>query len=173
MQEQIFTATRRVPQFREMSWLKLKRAVLVSADAEGGTKLNAFDNALLKAGIGNANLVKLSSVVPPDIEWLSEPPSFPLGSVIFAVLSHIESDAHGKKISAAVGVGLCGSTEGGLIYEFSGECDGEEAMETVKRMVEEGFAVRNWKLSELKIAVAEHSVGERAGCALAGVVFFP
>ncbi len=172
MQEQIFTATRRVPQFREMSWLKLKRAVLVSADAEGGTKLNAFDNALLKAGIGNANLVKLSSVVPPDIEWLSEPPSFPLGSVIFAVLSHIESDAHGKKISAAVGVGLCGSTEGGLIYEFSGECDGEEAMETVKRMVEEGFAVRNWKLSELKIAVAEHSV-EKNGCALAGVVFFP
>jgi len=172
MQGQIFTATRRVPQFREMSWLKLKRAVLVSADAEGGTKLNAFDNALLKAGIGNANLVKLSSVVPPDIEWLSEPPSFPLGSVIFAVLSHIESDAHGKKISAAVGVGLCGSTEGGLIYEFSGECDGEEAMETVKRMVEEGFAVRNWKLSELKIAVAEHSV-EKNGCALAGVVFFP
>ena len=172
MQEQIFTATRRVPQFREMSLLKLKRAVLVSADAEGGTKLNAFDNALLKAGIGNANLVKLSSVVPPDIEWLSEPPSFPLGSVIFAVLSHIESDAHGKKISAAVGVGLCGSTEGGLIYEFSGECDGEEAMETVKRMVEEGFAVRNWKLSELKIAVAEHSV-EKNGCALAGVVFFP
>jgi len=155
-----------------MSLLKLKRAVLVSADAEGGTKLNAFDNALLKAGIGNANLVKLSSVVPPDIEWLSEPPSFPLGSVIFAVLSHIESDAHGKKISAAVGVGLCGSTEGGLIYEFSGECDGEEAMETVKRMVEEGFAVRNWKLSELKIAVAEHSV-EKNGCALAGVVFFP
>jgi len=155
-----------------MSWLKLKKAVLVSADAEGGTKLNAFDNALLKAGIGNANLVKLSSVVPPDIEWLSEPPSFPLGSVIFAVLSHIESDAHGKKISAAVGVGLCGSTEGGLIYEFSGECDGEEAMETVKRMVEEGFAVRNWKLSELKIAVAEHSV-EKNGCALAGVVFFP
>ena len=171
MQEQIFTATRRVPQFREMSLLKLKRAVLVSADAEGGTKLNAFDNALLKAGIGNANLVKLSSVVPPDIEWLSEPPSFPLGSVIFVVLSHIESDAHGKKISAAVGVGLC-RNEGGLIYEFSGECDGEEAMETVKRMVEEGFAVRNWKLSELKIAVAEHSV-EKNGCALAGVVFFP
>ena len=155
-----------------MSLLKLKKAVLVSADAEGGTKLNAFDNALLKAGIGNANLVKLSSVVPPDIEWLSEPPSFPLGSVIFAVLSHIESDARGKKISAAVGVGLCGSREGGLIYEFSGECDGEEAMETVKRMVEEGFAVRNWKLSELKIAVAEHSV-EKNGCALAGVVFFP
>jgi len=102
---------------------------------------------------------------------LSEPPSFPLGSVIFAVLSHIESDAHGKKISAAVGVGLC-RNEGGLIYEFSGECNGEEAMETVKRMVEEGFAVRNWKLSELKITVAEHSV-EKNGCALAGVVFFP
>ena len=33
--------------------------------AEGGTPLNAFDNALLAAGIGNINLVKVSSIIPP------------------------------------------------------------------------------------------------------------
>ena len=30
-----------------------------TAAAEGGTPLNAFDNALLAGGIGNVNLVKI------------------------------------------------------------------------------------------------------------------
>ena len=38
---------------------------LVSGYAEGPTLLNAFDNALAVAGIGNTNLVKMSSILPP------------------------------------------------------------------------------------------------------------
>src|SRR5262249_3760585 len=38
-----------------------------AAAAEGGTPLNAFDNALLAGGIGNVNLVKMSSIMPPAI----------------------------------------------------------------------------------------------------------
>ena len=37
--------------------------------AEGGTKLNAFDNALLAAGIGS-NLLKVSSILPPEAEYV-------------------------------------------------------------------------------------------------------
>ena len=33
--------------------------------AEGYTELNAFDGALLAAGIGDTNLLKISSIVPP------------------------------------------------------------------------------------------------------------
>ena len=33
-------------------------------EAEGDTKLNAFDNALIAAGIGHWNLVKVTSVAP-------------------------------------------------------------------------------------------------------------
>ena len=36
--------------------------------AEGRTPLDAFDNALLAAGIGNVNLLKISSIVPPEHE---------------------------------------------------------------------------------------------------------
>jgi len=37
----------------------------VTGSSEGYTPLNAFDGALLAAGIGNTNLVKMSSIVPP------------------------------------------------------------------------------------------------------------
>ena len=47
-----------------MSWINSKKSHYVAASAEGCTKLNAFDNALLKMGTGNVNLVKLSSVNP-------------------------------------------------------------------------------------------------------------
>lgn len=42
-----------------------------SGHAEGITELNAFDNALLNAGIGNLNLIKLSSIVPANVEILN------------------------------------------------------------------------------------------------------
>ena len=54
---------------------------ITSGTGSGPTKLAAFDSALLAAGIGNYNLVPLSSVIPPgasivrdvpvdnDIEW--------------------------------------------------------------------------------------------------------
>ena len=40
-------------------------AAATAGHAEGGTTLNAFDNALLAAGIGNINLIKVSSILPP------------------------------------------------------------------------------------------------------------
>jgi arginine decarboxylase len=45
--------------------------------AEGYMELNAFDAALLDAGIGNTNLVKMSSILPPgclQIQPLPLPP---------------------------------------------------------------------------------------------------
>ena len=41
--------------------------------AEGVTELNAFDAALLRAGVGDTNLVRVSSILPPGCEEM-EPP---------------------------------------------------------------------------------------------------
>ena len=44
---------------------KAPNAVWASAGAaEGETELNAFDNALLAAQVGNLNLIRVSSVLP-------------------------------------------------------------------------------------------------------------
>ncbi|ADT84320.1 pyruvoyl-dependent arginine decarboxylase [Thermococcus barophilus] len=156
-----------------MSWTTPKKAIMLAASAEGGTKLNAFDNALLKMGIGNVNLVKLSSVIPSHIEWIEKVPEIPIGMLLPTVYAHIESDEPGTTISAALGVGISEGNQGGLIYEYSGYCTKEEATEMVKRMVEEGFRIRGWKLKEFKVAAAEITVKNKPAAAVAAVVMFP
>jgi len=157
-----------------MSWTTPKKAILLAASAEGGTKLNAFDNALLKMGIGNVNLVKLSSIIPAYIEWINEiPKNIPVGMLLPTVYAHIESDEPGSTITAALGVGISEGNEGGLIYEYSGYCTKEEAEKMVHKMAEEGFKVRGWKLKEFKAAVAEITVKDRPAAAIAAVVMLP
>lgn len=156
-----------------MSWTTPKKAIMLAASAEGGTKLNAFDNALLKMGIGNVNLVKLSSVIPSHIEWIEKVPEVPIGMLLPTVYAHIESDEPGTTISAALGVGISEGNEGGLIYEYSGYCTKEEATEMVRRMVEEGFRVRGWKLKEFRVAAAEITVKNKPAAVVAAVVMFP
>jgi len=41
---------------------------MATGSSEGYTELNSFDGALLNAGIGNTNLVKMSSIVPPHCQ---------------------------------------------------------------------------------------------------------
>src|SRR5215467_2495625 len=55
-------------------------AVWASAGAaEGDTELNAFDNALLAAQVGNLNLIRVSSVLPQDATILDAPPLIKIG----------------------------------------------------------------------------------------------
>ena len=60
-----------------MFWKQVTKAAVTAGTAEGGTPLNAFDNALLAAGIGNVNLIKVSSIVPPEVDIVDLPPIKP------------------------------------------------------------------------------------------------
>src|SRR5438876_393200 len=65
---------------------------LTEGTAEGDTTLNAFDNALLAAGIGNWNLVKVTSVAPQAAQLLKEPVDIEPGAIVPVVLSEARSD---------------------------------------------------------------------------------
>ena len=156
-----------------MSWTTPKKAILLSASAEGGTPLNAFDNALLKMGIGNANLVKLSSVIPAHLEWLDRLPEIPIGMLLPTVYAEATASEPGEQIAAALGVGFRPDHAGGLIYEYSGHGDRAFAERMVRQMVEEGFAMRGWELAEFSLGVAEARVKDRPVAAVAAVVMFP
>lgn len=142
-----------------------KKFKVVAGGAEGKSKLTAFDNALLKAGVGNVNLVKVSSILPPSCEY---DPDFvlPLGALTPIAYGSIVSDVPGELISAAVGVGVPAGDSMGVIMEFSGKCTKEEAEATIRKMVEEAFEVRKIDLKEIKICAVEHKV-EKIGCAFA------
>lgn len=142
-----------------------KKFKVVAGGAEGKSKLTAFDNALLKAGVGNVNLVKVSSILPPYCEF---DPDFvlPLGALTPIAYGSIVSDVPGETIAAAVAVGVPQEDTMGVIMEFSGKCSKEEAETTIRKMVEEAFEVRNLGLKEIKVCAVEHKV-EKIGCAFA------
>ncbi len=156
-----------------MSWTTPTKAILLSASAEGGTPLNAFDNALLAMGIGNANLVRLSSVIPPHVAWIERLPEIPIGMLLPTVYAEVTAREPGEQIAAALGVGLRPGGAGGLIYEYAGHGDRAYAEHMVRRMVEEGFAQRGWRLAEFFVGVAEARVVERPVAAVTAVVMFP
>ena len=136
---------------------------------EDTTELNAFDNALLAAGIGELNLIKVSSVVPPGAQVLATPPTIAPGSLVPSVYATASSQAAGETICAALGVGI-GPDAHGMIFEHAASSR-EAGERTVSSMVEEGFARRGLKLDRLIVRVVEHRV-ERVGCAVAAAVLW-
>lgn len=144
-----------------------KKFFVTAASAEGKSKLTAFDNALLKARIGNVNLLRVSSILPPGCQ---EEPDLVLtpGSLVPTAFGYIVSDVPGETIAASVGVGINSSNSFGVIMEFSGKCGKEEAERNINSMLQEAFETRGLELKTIKIASTEHRV-DKIGCALAAV----
>jgi arginine decarboxylase len=143
---------------------------LVSGTSEGSSKLNAFDHALLNAGVGNCNLLKVSSILPPGAKQVSSV-HIPPGSLVPIAYGSLTLDTPGELISAAVGVGIGDPANYGVIMEYSGRTSKHEAENHIKRMVEEAFAKRGLELSQILVRAVEHKV-ENTGCAFAAVVLW-
>lgn len=148
---------------------KPTKITLVAGAAEGNTELTAFDKALLTAGIGNLNLIRVSSILPPDCEYV-ETLDIPPGSLTPTAYGWIASDKPGEQLSAAIGVGFSGNGYG-VIMEFTGRCSAAEAERQVSAMVREAFQVRGIPLQEIKTASAEITV-ERIGAVVAAAVLW-
>jgi arginine decarboxylase len=151
-----------------MLWKKVTKVAATAGHAEGATPLNAFDNALLAAGIGNINLVKISSIVPPDVDIVGLPRIKP-GALIPTAYACEVSRVPGELISAAVGYALPEDrTRAGVIMEYHAKGSRAEAERGIRQMLEEAFRVRGEAIREWKVFAAEHRV-ERIGCAVAAV----
>jgi arginine decarboxylase len=145
-------------------------AVWASAGAaEGDTELNAFDNALLAARIGNLNLIRVSSVLPQGAALLDEPMAITPGSLVPTVYSSHVSSRPGDTIAAAVAIGVADAAPG-MIYESHGRSR-REAESAVRRMLDEGFARRGLSLKDVIVRSIEHRV-DRIGCTVAAVILW-
>ena len=144
---------------------------LVSGASEGFTPLNAFDGALLSAGIGDTNLVKMSSIVPPRCQLISPVP-LPPGSLVPTAYASISSDIPGEIISSAVAVALPKEPHfPGLIMEYSSRGSKAEIEEMVRQMALEGMKLRKREIKDLKSIAVEHRV-QKVGATLAAVVLW-
>ena len=144
---------------------------LVVGRGEGKKKLTAFDSALLDAGVGNMNLLRVSSVLPPSCGF-RHALKMPFGSLLPIAYGSITSDVPGETISASIGVGIPEDPASfGMIFEFSGFCAGSEAAIKVEEMVREAFEMRSLDLKEVKVKAIDHVVKE-CGTVFAGCPLF-
>lgn len=146
---------------------------LVKGAAEGRTKLNAFDKALLEAGVGDTNLMRMSSILPPAADEICvNELTLPKGGLIPLAYATIDGTTPGRLISAAIAVGIPeDDSEPGVIMEFEDHAPLDNVESIVRQMVVDAFEYRNRKLKEIKSIGIEHKV-ERCGAVFAAAVLW-
>ncbi len=144
---------------------------LVKGAGEAGMPLNAFDKALLDAGIGDTNLVRMSSIVPPSCERTAAF-RLPAGGLIPVAYASYESQKPGETIAAAIAAGIPEDPSlPGVIMEYEAARPLEEVEQTVRQMVAEAFDYRHRALKEIHCTGIQHVV-ERCGAVFAGAVLW-
>jgi arginine decarboxylase len=129
----------------------------------GGTELNAFDGALLNAGVGNVNIMRMSSIVPPGAVYHPEACGIDIlepGSLVPMAYAAITRPAFTYamqslapvSLSAIVGVGLPKDPKlPGVIMEHSEYFSYQTEDQTIRtkmktqieQMVQEGMEMRD------------------------------
>lgn len=144
---------------------------LTKGASEGPTKLNAFDNALLEAKIGNVNLIPVSSMLPPNTQ-LVEMPKLEPGLMTNCVLSHQYSENPGDEIAAVIA--YCQAEEMGCVIEAKGvNKTTKELKEEAKFMAEYMMEKRELTIIDYREIIQTHTVQEKASVVAALVYHNP
>lgn len=144
------------------------KIAIVSGNDEGPTKLNAFDNALSDAGIGDVNLIKVSSMLAGNAEIVELPELNP-GAMINCVLAEVTSDVPGEEITATVAVAI--GEKLGCVVETTGRGKNpDEIIGEAKEMVTYMMDRRGEEIKNLIVETSTATVRKTAS-AISSVVY--
>ena len=144
------------------------KIAIVSGKDEGPTKLNAFDNALTDAGIGDVNLIKVSSMLAGNVE-IEKLPKLKAGAMVNCVLSEITSDNPGDRITAVIAVAI--GEKLGCVVETTGiNKDLNELTDEAKMMVEYMMDKRGVEIKDLIVESSTATV-ENIASVVASVIY--
>jgi len=125
---------------------------------EGLTELTSFDGALLASGIGDTNLIKMSSILPPNSKEV-EPFTINPGSFVPLAYADITSSEPGETISASIAIAIPNDRNlSGVIMEHHNHAPLEFVEKKVREMAEESMAMRGIKDFTIKSKGVEHKV---------------
>lgn len=145
------------------------KVCLFRGAAEGMNKLTAFDNATLKAGIGNVNILQVSSVVKKDTEIVPRLPEFETGDFLKAVRIRDCSHKNGETIGVAVGIGF--GKNGGYVAEIQRKNVSKiEIDNEIRKTVEYMFNQRDEEMLEFHSTSTTHTV-INCGSVVAGLAY--
>ena len=103
---------------------RLRTIEITSAVGTGTTTLAAFDRALLECGVGNFNLLRLSSVIPPETNVIPMTGSIDVmgdwGDRLYVVMAEERVDRPGREAWAGIGWVQHEETGRGLFVEHEG-----------------------------------------------------
>lgn len=139
--------------------------------SEGETELNSFDGALLAAGIGDTNLIKMSSILPPMSKEVV-PFKVKTGSFLPLAYASITSSEPGETISAAIAIAYPEDKSlNGVIMEHHNHAPLEYVEKKVVEMAEISMKMRGITKYTVKSKGVEHKVKNTA-TAFAAVVLW-
>ena len=144
------------------------KIAIVSGKDEGPTKLNAFDNALSDAKIGDVNLIKVSSMLGKETEIIELPDLIP-GDMINCVLASVCSNIKGEKITAVIAVAI-GQNLGCVIENSGKNRETEEIITESIDMVKYMMDKRGEEIVELIVKEETHVVS-KIGSVVSAVIY--
>lgn len=147
-----------------------KRYCLVSGVGKDICKISSFDSALLDAGIGNYNLVKISSILPPESQS-ADSISAADGSVLYtAYIAETTTDS--EQISAAVAVAIPENRRSfGVIIKYALKGPKSEAEKEASWLAERAMKKRGIPVARIESIGAEIIGGDTCySTAFAGLV---
>ncbi len=136
------------------------------------SELNAFDQALKKAGIAQCNIVPVSSILPPKCKnrkWRK----IPAGSITHAVIARMDG-SEGTTIGA--GIAWAWELEGkyGLVAEAHGYMDTRALKETLQWKTEEMAKIRGIQIDKISYRMEVLRVPmDNYGCVISTLVYVP
>ena len=132
--------------------------------------LNAFDMALLDAGIGEQNLVSVSSVIPVGAER-REICAMPMGAVTHCVLAQMRG-CEGETVSAGIAYTYRKDGKGGYVAEGHIHGSAESLKEILKWKMDEMSKIRGVEFEEINFVTEELAIPmDHYGCCIAALVF--
>ena len=112
--------------------------LVTGGTGHASTELAAFDAALIDAGIANANLIRLSSVIPAGSTVLEKRPDLPVnewGWRLYVVLAEQRASRTGEQAWAGIGWIQDPADSRGLFVEHEGGSEHE-----VEDLIEQSLA---------------------------------
>jgi arginine decarboxylase len=142
----------------------------------GPTELSAFDQALVKAGVANYNLIYLSSVLPPgsNIAFAKNPkhPGGTWGDRLYVVMAQKRTSQRNQEVWAGIGWIQDPETKQGLLVEHEGHSEAEvraDIQASLKALAEN----RRMEFGEPQMHVVGQKCLDYPVCALVVAVFEP
>ncbi len=136
------------------------------------SELNAFDLALKKAGIGQCNLVCVSSILPKNCKQI-EKHNIAAGAVTFSVLARMDG-SEGTTIGAGIAWTWARSKKYGLVAEAHGYMDKKAVEETLEWKIKEMAKIRGIKTGPIEKRVEVLRVPmDNYGCVISALVYTP